>query len=188
MLARVVHAPVNLYFDITPLGRILNKFSKDLNNIETQMGWLMGAMLLNSYSLVQVFVVAIYAVWWVGIIIPFMVIFSGLLVANSAKAIKETARLQNTTKSPILSALSESIQGASTIRAFNRQTDFVEGFHSLLNKNILAVQVQVGVQNWFSIRVDFLAILLMLSIAMICIFARRFTEPIVLSMLLTYVI
>ena len=36
MINRTVLAPVNLYFDITPVGRILNKFSKDLNAIETQ--------------------------------------------------------------------------------------------------------------------------------------------------------
>ena len=81
MIERVVHAPVNLYFDVTPLGRILNKFTKDLNNLETQMGWLMGAMLMNSYSLVQVMIVAIYAVKWVGMVIPFIMFFSWLLVA-----------------------------------------------------------------------------------------------------------
>jgi hypothetical protein len=30
-------APVNLYYDVTPIGRILNKFSKDLNDTETEM-------------------------------------------------------------------------------------------------------------------------------------------------------
>ena len=34
MIERVILAPINLYFDITPTGRILNKFSKDLNLIE----------------------------------------------------------------------------------------------------------------------------------------------------------
>ena len=31
MIFRVMHAPINTYFDVTPIGRILNKFSKDLN-------------------------------------------------------------------------------------------------------------------------------------------------------------
>ena len=35
MIERVLKAPVNLYFDVTPIGRILNKFSKDLNATET---------------------------------------------------------------------------------------------------------------------------------------------------------
>ena len=30
MLGKVLNAPINLYFDVTPIGRILNKFSKDL--------------------------------------------------------------------------------------------------------------------------------------------------------------
>lgn len=36
MINRVMEAPVNLYFDVTPVGRIMNKFSKDLNAIESQ--------------------------------------------------------------------------------------------------------------------------------------------------------
>lgn len=35
MIKKVTGAPVNLYFDVTPTGRILNKFSKDLNTIES---------------------------------------------------------------------------------------------------------------------------------------------------------
>jgi len=34
MIDKILHAPVNLYFDVTPVGRILNKFSKDLNGLE----------------------------------------------------------------------------------------------------------------------------------------------------------
>ena len=36
MIKNVLHAPVNLYFDTTPIGRILNKFSKDLNMLENE--------------------------------------------------------------------------------------------------------------------------------------------------------
>jgi ABC-type multidrug transport system fused ATPase/permease subunit len=35
MLNRVINAPINLYFDITPIGRILNRFSKDLSIMDT---------------------------------------------------------------------------------------------------------------------------------------------------------
>ena len=33
MITRVVNAPINLYYDITPIGRVLNKFSNDLNDL-----------------------------------------------------------------------------------------------------------------------------------------------------------
>jgi ABC-type multidrug transport system fused ATPase/permease subunit len=34
MIDKILHAPANLYFDVTPVGRILNKFSKDLKGLE----------------------------------------------------------------------------------------------------------------------------------------------------------
>ena len=33
MIKRVLHAPINDYFDREPLGRILNRFSGDINRI-----------------------------------------------------------------------------------------------------------------------------------------------------------
>jgi hypothetical protein len=35
MLNRVINAPINLYFDITPIGRIMNRFSKDLSILDS---------------------------------------------------------------------------------------------------------------------------------------------------------
>lgn len=134
------------------------------------------------------FIVAIYAVPWVALMIPLVVLIGIQLILKSAKAIKETVRLQNTTKSPILSYLSETINGSSTIRAFNRQNEFIEGCDVLLDKNILATQIMVGVSNWFAIRVDILAIIIMFIMTVVCIIARELPNPnpIVLSMLLSY--
>jgi ABC-type multidrug transport system fused ATPase/permease subunit len=39
MVARILNAPINLYFDTTPIGRILNRFSKDLQLIETMFNY-----------------------------------------------------------------------------------------------------------------------------------------------------
>lgn len=36
MLERVMSAPINLYFDITPIGRIQTRFTKDLGAVEGQ--------------------------------------------------------------------------------------------------------------------------------------------------------
>jgi len=35
MLNKVLSAPINLFYDVTPIGKILNRFSKDLNVIDT---------------------------------------------------------------------------------------------------------------------------------------------------------
>eukprot|EP00345_Euplotes_harpa_P010205 CAMPEP_0168340202 /NCGR_PEP_ID=MMETSP0213-20121227/13921_1 /TAXON_ID=151035 /ORGANISM="Euplotes harpa, Strain FSP1.4" /LENGTH=575 /DNA_ID=CAMNT_0008346389 /DNA_START=1117 /DNA_END=2844 /DNA_ORIENTATION=- len=38
MIAKVCNAPINLYFDKTPSGRILNKFSRDISKIDDTIG------------------------------------------------------------------------------------------------------------------------------------------------------
>lgn len=38
MFKKTCDAPINLYFDKTPSGRILNRFSKDINKIDTNVG------------------------------------------------------------------------------------------------------------------------------------------------------
>jgi ABC-type multidrug transport system fused ATPase/permease subunit len=43
MMHSVLNAPINLYFDKTPLSRILNIFSKDLNQLEIQMSYHMSS-------------------------------------------------------------------------------------------------------------------------------------------------
>ena len=37
MLSKVFNAPINLYFEVTPIGRILNRFSRDLSEVEFEL-------------------------------------------------------------------------------------------------------------------------------------------------------
>jgi hypothetical protein len=59
-------------------------------------------------------------------ILPFIMIISILIVKSSELSIKETVRLNSTTRSPLLSFLGETIQGSSTIRAFKRNQEFIK--------------------------------------------------------------
>ena len=138
MISSIINAPVNLYFDITPIGRIMNKFSKDLTNIETNQAPWMGITCNNIFLLVQVLAIAIYAVKYVAFTLPFVIIMSYFIVRRAACALKESVKLTSTTKSPLLSYLGESISGSSTIRAYKRQHDFIRGYQALLDQNILS--------------------------------------------------
>ena len=84
MIKRVAYAPVNLYFDITPLGRILNIFSKD-HNVVTCMS--IKGIPKHFYNLLQVFIVAVWVFPLISIVITIMCILSYLLFKKSAKAI-----------------------------------------------------------------------------------------------------
>jgi len=74
MITRVVNAPINLYYDVTPIGRVLNKFSNDLNDLSQSIGNMYGAELWLFYCLVQVVIVAAIALWYFTFIFPVLII------------------------------------------------------------------------------------------------------------------
>ena len=121
MIDRVLKAPINLYFDVTPIGRILNKFSKDLNVIENPLRSEIGNTYAYLYNLVSIFAVAVYTVPRIITIIPILLFVLILLYKSSIDASKEMARIESVTKSPLLSYLSETINGNQTIRAFQKE-------------------------------------------------------------------
>ena len=76
-------APINLYFDTTPLGRILNKFSKDLNQLETDFGYNIGNVYIMFFSLMYSVIISIYSLAWLGFLIPFILLI-GFMILKKA--------------------------------------------------------------------------------------------------------
>ena len=120
MLQKVFNAPINLYFDVTPIGRILNKFSKDLSGIEREFAWDVGNFLAMAYQALAILIVAVIVVQWILIILPLLGFLSYKLYTGSITSFRETTRLESLTKSPLLSLFSETFNGASTIRTFKK--------------------------------------------------------------------
>ena len=87
--------------------------------------------------MMQIFIVATVAVPYVGLIIIVIMTITYMIVSRTQISIKESVRIQSTTKSPLLSYLGETINGASTIRAFNREDEFIYGHNEkvLVHKN-----------------------------------------------------
>jgi len=204
----VLNAPINLYFDKTPLSRILNIFSKDLNQLEIQMSYHMSSFVGMLYQLLSIAFVAIAASKYMALMIPFVFLMSIDIVQRTIPAIKETGKLFRLAKSPLLSNIQDSMSGANTIRVYGRQQEFIQNNNKNLNSYIMAMQMQQGIMSWFSIRIDFLSITTMAMISVACVLLRNDVsqekqesisltgltddketiEPVLLSMLLSYVL
>ena len=126
MIARVLRAPVNLYFDVTKFGQIMNRFSKDISILETAIGYTFLFFSLMATNVFQLIVTSMFSAWWIIFIYPVFALILIWHVGRSVNSIRETSRLFSITKSPIVSFLNESISGASTIRAYNRVGEFVD--------------------------------------------------------------
>ena len=132
MVVAILQSPV-LFFDSNPVGRILNRFSKDVGCLDE----LLPKEFLTSIQFVLALLSAILVptvtnVWLLLVIVPSMM----LVVCISkyySKTSRELKRLESICRSPVFSHISETLNGLDTIRARERQGDFVNQFYRYVN-------------------------------------------------------
>ncbi|KAG5181922.1 P-loop containing nucleoside triphosphate hydrolase protein [Tribonema minus] len=125
MATSVFGAPIS-WFDATPLGRIFNRFSSDIvtldkdlmNDISTY-----GDMLLGVVGVVAVIAVAIPVLTVAMLPVLLLCYWYGERYLQTSRQLK---RLEAVNRSPLYAHFSESINGASTIRAFSQEQRFIE--------------------------------------------------------------
>ncbi|KAJ2602288.1 Transporter of the ATP-binding cassette (ABC) [Coemansia sp. RSA 1286] len=153
LLHTVLRAPVR-FFDTTPVGRLINRFSKDMETIDQTLNSSLAIFLTELIaSLAILVVIAIitpaFTIGAVVIAIIYWVI--GVLYLSTSREIK---RFESVTKSPIYTQFGETINGVSTIRAYGQESRFRAANHVKVDDNNRPFIYVWGANRWLSIRVD----------------------------------
>ncbi|XJO76494.1 hypothetical protein BDV3_007007 [Batrachochytrium dendrobatidis] len=153
MLNRVLNAPMR-FFDTTPIGRILNRFSKDIECIDMEVsngvsGFLGSALRVFTVLMIVTMVAPLLLLLFIPIVIMFYNISKSYLLAS-----RELRRLESVSQSPIYAKFSETLQGAATIRAFGVEEQFINDNMNLVDKNHQAHFYLWACNRWLSARCD----------------------------------
>lgn len=187
MMRRVLLAPINLYYDVTPIGQVLNRFSSDLSMVDDVIAMNVVNISEIIAQVFQILVVVSITNYWIIVAVPFILLTMLLLVKAVMPAWKEMFRVAQVCKSPLLSQVSEVAEGSSTIRAFNRQKEFIDDNFVYLNSLILAQQYVSGTYNWFVTRVSVIGVVMTAACSVVCIVFRFSEDPILIAMTFSYV-
>ena len=128
MLSAVVKAPV-LFFDTNPVGRVLNRFSRDINIMEELLPEAFTMALQEVlYCLGAVILQSVLIPWIILPAIPLMVIFAliGRYYLNPSRDLR---RLEAVNRSPVLSHIRDSLEGLVTIRAYKKENTSMEALY-----------------------------------------------------------
>lgn len=86
MFQRIIRAPLNLFFDRVPIGRLLNRFSKDLTVIDSQLVQSFNSMLLCSFVLFADFLIC--GISGTLLVYPLAIVFFKISMAYQEKYMK----------------------------------------------------------------------------------------------------
>ena len=154
LLNNLIHAPM-VFFESTPLGRITNRFSKDIYTLDEQIPntirWYLQSMC--KVTGVCAYVIIITPLFLFGLI-P-IAYFYMLCQRYYIKTSRELTRLDSISRSPIYALFSETLDGIATIRAFNKELFFSSSLFKLLDKNQQAYFLNFSANCWLGVRLEF---------------------------------
>uniref|UniRef100_A0A4W3JMC1 ATP-binding cassette sub-family C member 5 n=1 Tax=Callorhinchus milii TaxID=7868 RepID=A0A4W3JMC1_CALMI len=159
----ILRSPMS-FFDTTPVGRIINRFSRDMNEVDV---WLpFQAENFLQQLLTVLFTIATLAAVFPYLLIPVAII---LLLFLLIQAIRELKRMENISRSPCFSHITASIQGLSTIHAYNKIDEFIEKFKYLNDRNTNHFFLFHCSMRWLSARTDIFTVFITLTVALFVI-------------------
>ncbi|XP_041011924.1 ABC transporter C family member 10-like isoform X3 [Juglans microcarpa x Juglans regia] len=186
LLDSLFHAPMSFY-DSTPLGRILSRVSSDLSNTDLDVPFSLifsVSSSINTCSALVVLAVVTWQVLFVSIPMIYLTIRFQRYYHASAKQLK---RINGTTKSLIASHLAESMAGAMTVRAFEKEEGFLAKNLDLIDTNASPYFHSFSVDEWLIQRTEMVsaAVLASASLCMVLLPPRTFSSGFI-GMALSY--
>lgn len=159
MLTRVLRAPSS-FFDTTPLGRILNRFSTDVATVDATLPGSFSSYMSMATRILSTVIVQ-------AIILPFTLIGSipigfcySIVQSFYRNSSRELKRLDATSKSPIYAHISETLSGLTTIRAYGGEQRFQQQCQKRIDSNNQAVYIANMINRWLGLRLDWIGALL----------------------------
>jgi ABC-type multidrug transport system fused ATPase/permease subunit len=153
LLRRILGAPVR-FFETTPSGRIMNRFSKDMKDIDQEVATFSADFITNLVSaMATVLLISVVTPWTLLGLIPITVTYYSIARKYLCTS-RELKRLEAITRSPIFSHFGEALQGASTIRSYGAKKRFMEENHKKVDYNHRAFFFLWISNRWLALRID----------------------------------
>ncbi|THH08106.1 hypothetical protein EW145_g2928 [Phellinidium pouzarii] len=176
LLIAVVRATMR-WHDVTPTGRMLNRFSKDIETVDSSLASSLQAVnsSLASFFSSMVIVVAVFPPF----LVPASVIgyFYYQLAIGYLNTGRDLRRMESTTRSPIFSGFGELLEGIVTVRAFSAEPRFLNGLYSKIDVTLRMWYSFWMTNRWLLLRFDCLGALAVFTTTLFALSVDASTKP-----------
>ncbi|KAJ3223083.1 hypothetical protein HK099_001564 [Clydaea vesicula] len=182
---RIFRSPVS-FFDSTPLGRIMNRFSRDQDSVDNSLSDVLRMFCNTTLRAISYFFLIIYATpYFIIALIPLLCIYYVMQKVYRATS-RELKRLDSIMRSPFYSHFGESLQGIATIRAYKEQSRFIAVLDERLNNTNSPYYLLVTSSQWLSVRLQLIGAFLVFFASLCGVLSRYTISAAVFGLAISY--
>ncbi|XP_072048673.1 ATP-binding cassette sub-family C member 5-like [Amphiura filiformis] len=182
---KVVSCPMS-FFDTTPSGRILNRFSKDMDEVDVRLPFNLDCWIQTMLFIIFTIGVIAMVFPWFLIAVVFLVTFFVILIAIFNRTFIHIKRVDNISRSPWFAHLMTTVQSLSTVHAYGKSDEFMRKFHRLLDENTVPKIMFFIANRWLAFRLDVVIVLVTVTVALCVVFTHGHIPPALAGLALSY--
>ncbi|KAG9063053.1 hypothetical protein KI688_004653 [Linnemannia hyalina] len=185
LLNNILRLPMS-FFDTTPTGRIINRFSSDIFSIDEKLPWAFHDLFFCGVSVTgSLIVISVTTPIFLAIVPPIFVIY-GFVMTYYIASSRAFKRIESVAKSPMYQHFSETLSGVSTIRALRCNERFIADNASRSDLASNAHFVWAVGNRWLNVRLESLGSVIVLAASLFAVLARNSVNPSMVGMSLAY--
>ncbi|XP_036104761.1 multidrug resistance-associated protein 7 [Molossus molossus] len=187
LLCRVLMAPVT-FFDSTPMGRVLNRFSSDVACVDDSLPFILNILLANTAGLLGLLAVLGAGLPWLLLLLPPLSIIYYRVQRRYRASSRELRRLGSLTLSPLYTHLADTLAGLPVLRATGATVRFEEENQRLLELNQRCQFASSATMQWLDIRLQLMGAAVVSAIAGIALVQHQqgLADPGLVGLSLSY--
>ncbi|KAG2454612.1 hypothetical protein HYH02_000453 [Chlamydomonas schloesseri] len=183
-LTSLMAAPLS-FFEATPVGRILNRLSRDVDEMDYNLAMYQQQLGNCVMRLIATIIfLCVLQPAFIGVVVPLMV---GYLILQKffRRTSIELQRVDAVSRSPVYANFSETMSGLDTIRAYRLQERFKSRHEGMVDTNATAYYNARVADEWLSLRLDLIGSIIVFSIAALNVALAGHTSPALVALALS---
>uniref|UniRef100_A0A672I6Q9 ATP-binding cassette, sub-family C (CFTR/MRP), member 2 n=1 Tax=Salarias fasciatus TaxID=181472 RepID=A0A672I6Q9_SALFA len=185
LLKNMMRVPM-IFFDTTPIGRVVNRFAKDIFTIDEAIPNSLRSWILCLLGVLgTLFVICLATPFFTIVLVPLAIIYyfvQRFYVATS----RQLRRLDSVSRSPIYSHFGETVSGLTVIRAYNHQERFLKHNEITIDENVKSVYPWIVSNRWLAIRLEFLGNLVVFFSCLFAVISRDSIDSGIVGLSISY--
>ncbi|KAG0210936.1 Multidrug resistance-associated protein 1 [Mortierella sp. NVP41] len=185
LLEKILRLPM-AFFDTTPVGRIINRFSSDIFAVDIRIPNKLIDICLFGISVASTLVLIVFTTPSFVMILPLLIAGYWFVEKCFLNVSRTLARIYVVSKSPVYQHFHESLGGISTIRAMRIQERFIETNAAMIDRMSNNFLSNMGSRRWMDVQLRILSTIVLLCAALFAVLQRDSMDPSLVGLTLSF--